>query len=104
MVVTLDTDNPRSLRGGALVAQAASWFKIKLADGRTGYGMPSTADPNHYWLVTPNSCTCPDHRFRQVACRHIFAVRLFEVLSGVLVSQPAKRESSDALWARFEGE
>jgi len=103
-MVQLDTTNPRSLRGVALAAQAASWLRIRLADGRTGYGMPSSSDPNHYWLVSDNACTCPDHRFRQVACRHIFAVRLFEVLSGVPVSQPTKRESSDALWTRFEGE
>ena len=103
-MVQLDTDNPRSLRGVALAAQAASWLRIRLADGCTGYGMPSTADPLHYRLTSDNSCTCPDHRFRQVACGHIFAVRLFEVLSGVPVSQPVKREPSDALWARFEGE
>jgi len=80
-MVQLDTDNPRSLRGVALAARAASWLRIRLADGRTGYGMPSSDDPNHYWLVSDNSCTCPDHHFRQVACRHIFAVRLYEVLS-----------------------
>jgi hypothetical protein len=103
-MVQLDSENPRSLRGVALAAQAASWLRIRLADGRTGYGMPSTADPLHYWLTSTDFCSCPDHRFRQVACGHIFAARLFEVLSGVPVSQPAKRESSDALWARFEGE
>ncbi len=81
MVVTLDSDNPRLLRGVALAAQATQWLRIRLADGRTGYGMPSTADPNHYWLVSTDSCSCPDHRIRQVACGHIFAVRLFEILS-----------------------
>ena len=81
-MVQLDTDNPRSLRGVALAAQAASWLRIRLADGRTGYGMPSTADPNHYWLVSDTSCTCPSARHsRDGACKHIFAVRLFEVLS-----------------------
>jgi hypothetical protein len=105
VVVTLDTTNPRSLRGAALAAQAASWLRIRLADGRTGYGMPSTADPLHYWLVTATSCDCPDFRYGNGrACKHVVACRLFTVLSGVPVSQPAKRESSDALWARFEGE
>jgi len=82
-MVQLDSNNPRSLRGVALAAQAASWLRIRLADGRTGYGMPSTADPNHYWLTNDTSCTCPDHRYRQEACRHIFAVRLYEVLGGI---------------------
>ncbi len=105
MVVTLDSNNPRSLRGVALAAQAASWLRIRLADGRTGYGMPSTADPNRYWLVTATSCDCPDAKYGNGrACKHSFAVRLYEVLSGMPVNQPAKRESSDALWARFEGE
>src|SRR6266487_5472403 len=104
-MVQLDSNNPRSLRGVALAAQAASWLRIRLADGRTGYGMPSTADPLHYWLVTTTSCTCPSFAHGNGrACKHVFACRLFTVLSGPAVSQPAKRESSDALWARFEGE
>jgi len=83
VTITLDTDNPRSLRGVALAAQAASWLRIRLADGRTGYGMPSTADPLHYWLTSDNSCTCPSAKYdRNGACKHIFAVRLYEVLGG----------------------
>ena len=83
-MVQLDTDNPRSLRGVALAAQATSWLRIRLADGRTGYGMPSTADPLHYWLVTPESCTCPDAKYGNGrACKHVFASRLFEILSEV---------------------
>jgi len=84
MIVSLDTNNPRSLRGVALAAKAASWLHIRLADGRTGYGMPSSDDPLHYWLVTPDSCTCPDAKYGNGrACKHSFAVRLFEVLSAV---------------------
>ncbi len=83
-MVQLDTTNPRSLRGVALAAQAASWLRIRLADGRTGYGMPSTTDPNHYWLVTAESCDCPSFAHGNGrACKHLFASRLFEVLSGV---------------------
>jgi len=84
MTITLDTNNPRSLRGVALAAQAASWIRIRLADGRTGYGMPSTADPLHYWLVNDTSCSCPDHAYGNGrACKHILAVRLFEILTNV---------------------
>src|SRR5947209_3172265 len=71
-MVQLDSNNPRSLRGVALAAQAASWLRIRLTDGRCGYGMPSTADPLHYWLVTPESCTCPDAKYGNGrACKHI---------------------------------
>jgi hypothetical protein len=103
-MVQLDS-SPRSLRGVALAAQATSWIRLRLADGRTGYGMPSTADPLHYWLTSTDFCSCPDAKYgKGRACAHIFAVRLYEVLSGTPVSQPARQESSDALWARFEGE
>jgi hypothetical protein len=84
VVVQLDSNNPRSLRGVALAAQAASWIRITLADGRTGYGMPSTADPLHYWLVTATSCDCPSAKYdRDGACKHIFVARLFEILGGM---------------------
>jgi SWIM zinc finger/Transposase DDE domain len=62
---------PREQRGLVIAATAKIEFR------RTYFLVPSCSNNGCYkvdWEAT--NCTCPDFELRQVACKHVFAVRL----------------------------
>jgi hypothetical protein len=76
MTVTIDSTNPRTVAALGLLVRAGGWARVRLADGQTFYGIPSRSRPNLLHLADCQSCTCEDHRRRDVDCAHILAVRL----------------------------
>ena len=42
--------------------------------------VPSAACNGAYYLTARDRCTCDDHAYRHVVCKHILSVRLAEVL------------------------
>ena len=68
-------------------AGASNWLHAFDQDGAFRfYLVPATGAPGEYWRVTPSSCSCPDATYRQVTCKHQWAVRLHEA---------AERERTD---------
>ena len=76
MIVTIDSTNPRSVSALDLVAREGSWARAQLKDGQRFFAVPSRTRPNLYHLTDSESCTYEDHKYREVECSHIVAVRL----------------------------
>lgn len=77
MVVTVSTEDRRSIKALAVLATADRWQRGHLkADGRPFYAVPSQSQDGLYYLVDTRQCTCPDHSIRGVVCCHVIAVRL----------------------------
>jgi len=86
--ITLDADDPRTLRALELASDAGQWLVCRARDGRQAYGVPSAGEAGRYYLVTGSSCDCPDFQrpglaatasgelAEQRPCKHILAVRL----------------------------
>jgi putative transposase len=65
--------NPRQVRGYAIVAKGS---QIRRIDSQT-YRVKSQASKGSYLVFKQDSewaCECPDHKYRGVMCKHIFAV------------------------------
>ena len=75
MVVTVSHEDPRSIRALAVLATADQWTKGHTKDGRPFFVVPGSRG-RIYWTDT-RDCTCPDRQERQVACKHMLAVRMW---------------------------
>jgi putative transposase len=98
------TENGRMVRGFAIIAQPqqieqkeAHMFKVKSQSGNGQYVVTNGRE----W-----DCTCPDHAYRNVVCKHIFAVRFWislkEKIDNADVFQ-LYREFSEASTCKFCG-
>ena len=81
MGVTISADDPRSIRAIELAADAAQWRRWRTPDGLDVYGVPSQSQSGRFYVVTVNSCDCPDfaraaESGQPHACKHVLAVRL----------------------------
>ena len=75
-VLVSETDS-RGAKAVAIATDAGQWLKCRTSDGRKAYGIRSSADSNHCYLVTRSSCTCQDFLYgRGRDCKHVLAVRL----------------------------
>ena len=75
MVVTVSPTDPRSVRALAVLRTADRCTKGHTKAGRPFFVVPGS-NGHVYWTDT-RACTCPDHRERGVACKHILAVRMW---------------------------
>lgn len=81
MTVTINADDPRTIRALELAAQAEYWLKGANPRGEEVFGLPSQSEPGQYHIVTDaETCTCPDFVQRGVPCKHVLAVRLYSEL------------------------
>ncbi|HEX8969059.1 MAG TPA: hypothetical protein VF937_14335 [Chloroflexota bacterium] len=96
MSVTIDADDPRTIRALEIAANAGQWLACRDRAGRHAYGIPSQLETGRYYLVTASSCDCADFRRRtlagrngeQLACKHVLAVRLHGELVRALHAPP----------------
>lgn len=96
--------NGRMVRGFAIVAQhgqirqvEAHTFKVKSQNGNGQYVITNGKS----W-----DCTCPDHTYRQVMCKHIFAVKFWITLKEKIEDSDVfhlHRELTEASTCRFCG-
>jgi len=75
MTVTISPSDPRSVRALAVLSTAPTWTKGHTKDGRPFFVIPGSRG-RIYWTDT-RDCTCPDRQERQVACKHMLAVRMW---------------------------
>ncbi len=77
MTITDSATTARQFRADPILANAGQWLRIRSKDGRPlAFGVPSTRDPHHVYLVRPNACTCPDAA-RGHRCKHSIAVAAY---------------------------
>jgi SWIM zinc finger len=76
MVVTIDSQNPRSIAAIGLAVRSRSWARVETKDGQPFHGIPSRSEPGVIHIADTQTCTCPDHKYRGVACAHILAARI----------------------------
>ena len=82
MTVTINADDPRTIRAIEIASEADYWLSGRTRDGRQLFGVPSQREPSRYYIVSSSSCDCPDFRNHQDSvCKHILAVRLFTELA-----------------------
>lgn len=111
MSITINADDPRTIRAIELAAEADLWLKGRNRAGDDVYAVPSQSEQDHYYIVTRSSCDCPDFRrtesqslqlspevMRQArpsgephACKHMLAVRLHSELVRAQQHQPPQR-------------
>lgn len=60
MTITISADDPRSIKALEIAAGASQWLKCHTREGSKAYGVPSQCQPDRYYLVTCDSCDCPD--------------------------------------------
>ena len=76
-------DDVRAIRGYAIIAKGDSITQIDestfLVPSQSGNGTYRVARVESGW-----ACTCPDHTYRRVECKHIHAVRFWLMLRGRL--------------------
>jgi len=92
MTVTVSSTDKRSVRALAVLTTADRWIKgHRKGDGRPFFAIPGSAGAIYY--TDTRDCTCPDHRERRLACKHVLAVRLWKirycVAQTAAASQPA---------------
>jgi predicted nucleic acid-binding Zn finger protein len=56
-----------------------------------GLGVAQRKDPRPY-VTTTESCTCPDHTYRKVTCKHMIALQLKEMGADQPVGEPEPQE------------
>ena len=87
MSVTINADDPRTIRAIEIAAEADRWLQGHNAEGEEIYGVPSQSERGRYYIVTLDSCDCPAFLRAHAAsgeedaseprpCKHILAVRL----------------------------
>ncbi len=93
MSVTINADDPRSIRAIEIAAEADRWLQGHNAEGEDIFGVPSQSERGRYYIVTLDSCDCPDFLRAQAAsaedepatepraCKHVLAVRLHTELA-----------------------
>ena len=92
MTITINSDDPRSIKAVEIAADAGQWLKCRTSDGRKAFGIRSSRDENHVYLATLISCTCPDaQRHQGLVCKHQLAVRLHCELVRAQQGQPTAR-------------
>lgn len=89
MTITIDTQNPRSVKALEICAEAGQWMKCRGKNGEKAYGIRSSRDPNHVYFVTSTTCSCYDSKERGNECKHRQAVKLFVALTRAV--QPVRR-------------
>jgi transposase-like protein len=102
--MTENLTNGRMVRGFAIIAQyeqitqqEAHTFKVKSQSGNGQYVVTNGKE----W-----DCTCPDHTYRKVVCKHIFAVRFWISLKDKIENADVfqlYREFSEASTCKFCG-
>lgn len=85
---TSDENDSRALKAAVIAAHARQWIKIRTHSGKKYFGIRGS--DGTIYFVNKVSCTCADHRNRNIACKHILAVRIYcaKVL-GEVVTQVA---------------
>jgi len=70
------TTPERKIRGYSILAKGDDPIRI----GKNKFKIPSQSH-EAYYIVTKGyrvwTCTCPDHKFRKVECKHINAVKFW---------------------------
>jgi hypothetical protein len=110
--ITINADDPRTIRAIELAAEADLWLKGRNRAGDDVYAVPSQSEQDRYYIVTRSSCDCPDFLRRtelqslklspesmqqaspsgeQSACKHMLAVRLHSELVRAQQHQPPLR-------------
>ena len=90
MVVTVSPADPRSVRALAVLATADRWtFGHRMADG-LAFAIIPASKPGATYFTSAIGCTCPDHRERGGACKHMTALALHRMQHGQ-VDEPAPR-------------
>jgi len=82
VTVTINADDPRTIRAIEIAAEADFWLTGRDRNGEDVFGVPSQHEPGRYYIVSHAACDCPDFKQRADApCKHILAVRLHTELA-----------------------
>jgi uncharacterized Zn finger protein len=73
----MTTTDARQFRADSILRDAGQWLRIRDKQGRPlAFGVPSSRDASHVYLVRPDACTCPDSA-RGHHCKHRYAVAAY---------------------------
>jgi hypothetical protein len=81
VTVTINADDPRTIRAVELAAEADYWLKGRNRRGEDVYAIPSQSTDDRYYVVTESSCDCASFRNGAAPCKHVLAVRLHAELA-----------------------
>jgi transposase-like protein len=101
-ITNIQTLEQRAIRGYGILMNGSTITQL----GPTTFLVPSQSKSAKY-LVHKNgedwSCECPDHQFRLVQCKHIYAVQLWLNLRKTIQPKTAKIEYPEVYECKFCG-
>jgi len=86
-------EDMRAMRGYAIIAKGDTPKQIE----PNVFTVPSQSSDKVYTVTFDGKnwhCTCPDHRYRKVVCKHIYAVRFWLALREKLVEEKTQIEET----------
>jgi transposase-like protein len=92
-----EIENPRMMRGFEIVQKGEKISEV--ADNV--FSVPSQSTNENYLVVKAEEkwiCTCLDHKYREVICKHIHAVRFWLALNGKLEGKVESVEVANCKW------
>jgi predicted nucleic acid-binding Zn finger protein len=104
VTITIDADDPRSIKALQIAAGAAQWLKVRTVDGEVAFGIPSqcAGKAGRYYVVTAEQCDCEDFKREGLRrgrigeagfhgpCKHVRAVQLHDELVRAQQIQPRR--------------
>ena len=60
----------------AMQIERRTWRQWSPSQG-IGINLPSQTKPDVTYRTTRDGCTCPDHTYRLIVCKHMIATRIF---------------------------
>ncbi|RLI76342.1 IS6 family transposase [Archaeoglobales archaeon] len=84
--MVVQNQDPRAIRGYTILANGGEPKQI----GANTFKIPSQSSDKTYTVTNKGDewhCTCPDHTYRKVICKHIYAVKLWLALKKKLAKE-----------------
>jgi hypothetical protein len=76
VTIKVSTTEKRDGKALALFARHETWMRGHTKDGRSFFAIPGS-EPDLFHMADHRDCSCPDRRYRALACSHMRAVRFW---------------------------
>jgi uncharacterized Zn finger protein len=72
---------------GAIDIVASGQLASRVEVGNGFELVPCQSTEGAFYVVSDDSCTCPDHRYRSAVCKHMLALRIQKMLDAAAANR-----------------